>query len=129
HKGEWTRLFGKLPSNPVEIINEIKKKALEYKMTILLKGNPTIVADPHGKASILPWGNSGMASAGSGDVLSGIIASLLAQGCSSSDAAVLGAFIHGTAGDFASNRLGEYCIIAGDIIDSIHQAMHVLTGQ
>ncbi|MBD3346326.1 MAG: NAD(P)H-hydrate dehydratase [Chitinivibrionales bacterium] len=127
HKGEWARLFGSLPEQPLEIIASLKQKASEYNCTILLKGNPTLVADPQANIYILPYGNSGMATAGSGDVLSGIIASLLAQGCKTTDAAILGAFIQGIAGDFAREKRGEYSMIAGDLIDSIYKVMNILT--
>ncbi len=126
HQGEWGRLFGKLPSDPAARIDALVKKAEEFSMTILFKGNPTIVAMTDGKACILPVGNSGMATAGAGDVLSGIIVSLIAQGCSPPDAAVLGAAIHGLAGEKASSNLGEYSVIAGDIINSIHEVLSLL---
>jgi NAD(P)H-hydrate epimerase len=64
-----------------------------------------------------------MATAGSGDVLSGIITSLVAQGCGLTDAAVLGAYLHGEAGNAARNELGEYSMIAGDIVKNIYKAI------
>ena len=123
HKGEWSRLFGALPENPMDAITTLKDTAREYGLTILYKGCPTIVADPRGKAYLLPVGNSGMATAGSGDVLSGIITSLVAQGCGLTDAAVLGAYLHGEAGNAARNELGEYSMIAGDIVKNIYKAI------
>jgi ADP-dependent NAD(P)H-hydrate dehydratase / NAD(P)H-hydrate epimerase len=126
HKEEWSRLFGALPENPVDAITTLKNKAREYGLTILHKGSPTIVADPQGKAYLLPVGNSGMATAGSGDVLSGIITSLVAQGCGLTDAAVLGAYLHGEAGNAARNQFGEYSMIARDIVKNIYKAIQSL---
>jgi NAD(P)H-hydrate epimerase len=128
HKGEWTRLFGALTDNPIDAVKTLKEKAREYTMTILYKGSPTLVADPHGKAYLLPFGNSGMATAGCGDALSGIISSLVAQGCGLTDAAIVGAYIHGEAGNAARNEFGEYSMIAGDIVDNIYKAIKTLTG-
>jgi len=126
HGGEWARVFGILPPQPVAIVKEIQDAAKEYDMTILYKGNPTIIAAPSGAAFLSPYGNSGMATAGSGDVLSGIIASLVAQGASAPDAAILGAHVHGTAGDAARDTLGEYSMIARDIIENIHTVLKKL---
>jgi NAD(P)H-hydrate epimerase len=128
HAGEWARLFSAMPSSPVEIVEELCRRAKEFDMTILYKGNPTIIASPDGKAYLSPYGNSGMATAGSGDVLSGIITSLIAQGCTVQNAAILGAYIHAKAGDEAARELGEYSMIAGDILNSIYKAIRGLTG-
>ena len=86
---------------------------------MVLKGCGTIVADPSGEYAICPLGNPGMATAGSGDVLTGIIAALLAQGLSCSDAAKAGALAHAKAGDLAADKKGEMALIAGDIIDRL----------
>jgi NAD(P)H-hydrate epimerase len=128
HAGEWARLFSAMPGNPVEIVEELCRRSKEFDMTILYKGNPTIVASPDGKVYLSPYGNSGMATAGSGDVLSGIITSLIAQGCSVTDAAILGAYIHAKAGDEAARELGEYSMIAGDILGNIYKAIRGLVG-
>lgn len=128
HAGEWTRLFSAMPGNPVKIVEELGRRAKEFDMTILYKGNPTIVASPEGKVYLSPYGNSGMATAGSGDVLSGIITSLIAQGCTATNAAILGAYIHAKAGDEAARELGEYSMIAGDILNNIYKAIRGLAG-
>jgi NAD(P)H-hydrate epimerase len=127
HAGEWTRLFPEVPSHPVEVANALRKTAEEYDMTILYKGNPTVISAPSGAVFLSPYGNSGMATAGCGDVLSGIITSLAAQGATVPDAAVLGAFIHGSAGDEAAKKLGEYSMIAGDVVENIPTVMKNLT--
>jgi NAD(P)H-hydrate epimerase len=126
HAGEWKRLFGELPAGPTDILATLKRIAGEYEMTILYKGAPTMVAQPDGDAYVLPYGNSGMATAGSGDVLSGILVSLVAQGCCVEDAALLGAFIHGSAGDAAKKTKNEYSMVAGDIINHISVAINHL---
>ncbi len=127
HEGEFTRLFSPLPKCPDEKIMMLKEKAKEFNMTILLKGMPTIVVEPNQKAYILPYGNSGMATAGSGDVLSGIITSFIAQGAEPSEAALVSAYIHADAGNKASEKLGEYSMIARDILDNIPSAINSLS--
>ena len=126
HAGEWARLFGAIPVEPLSLITVLAEKSKEYRLTILYKGSPTMVADPSGDVFILPYGNSGMATAGSGDVLSGIITGLMAMGCSLTDAAVLGAYLHGEAGNAAAKMLGEYSMIAGDIVENIYKAFQQL---
>lgn len=127
HRGEWQRVFGALPDNPHDTIATIREKAQEYELTILLKGHPSFVVTPDGKCMIMPYGNSALASAGSGDVLSGVIVSLLAQGCLPETAAVLGAFIQGFAGEISSERNTPYVSIATDVIDAFPEVFHYLT--
>jgi ADP-dependent NAD(P)H-hydrate dehydratase / NAD(P)H-hydrate epimerase len=119
HRGEWKRLFGELPSTPIGTIEAVRSVAARYRMTVLLKGSPSIVVDPGGEVAILPFGNSALAKAGTGDVLSGIIVSLMAQGMPVTGAAILGAYLHGEAGTLASRALGEYSVIAGDVVERI----------
>ena len=124
HTGE----FSKLINMDTEEINLSRmylttKFAKEFNSVILLKGAATLIGGPDSNIRINPTGNSGMATAGSGDVLSGIIASLLAQGLNTFDAASLGAFIHGLSGDLASIDKTEYSLIAGDIIEYIPLAI------
>lgn len=130
HRGEWTRLFGALPQTPLEVIETIRTVAQKLDITILLKGNPTLVADPSGRVYLLPFGNSALAKAGTGDMLSGIITSLAAQGAPLTDAAILGAYLHGSAGTIASERLNEYSVTAPDVIDCIAPAIsYLIAGQ
>lgn len=89
---------------------------------LVLKGVPTLTTLPEGDIFINTTGNPGMATAGAGDVLTGIIASLLGQGISPADASVLGVFIHGMAGDMAASKYGEYSLIASDIIGALPDA-------
>ena len=93
---------------------------------VVLKGACTSVSFPDGRVWFNSSGNPGMATAGSGDVLTGIILSLLAQGYTPEEAAIAGVFIHGLAGDIASEKLGETAMIASDIIDNIGAAYDMI---
>lgn len=128
HRGEWQRLFGELPSEPLEIISQVKSIASLYRLTILLKGSTTIVATPKGDVFILPFGNSALAKAGTGDVLSGIIVSLIAMGVSTSVAAVIGSYIQQKAAVLASQSLSEYSVTATDVIANIHKVILSIIG-
>lgn len=98
---------------------EFSKK---YKVIVVLKGGYSCITDIHGNTFFNSTGNPGMATAGSGDVLTGIILSLLAQGYNQLDAAKIGVFIHGYAGDLAVDKIGFESLIASDIIDYLGQA-------
>ena len=127
HAGEFQKLTGEnVPDDIQERFDSVLDFAKNYNVTLLLKGSPTIIACPNGNCYLNPTGNHGMATAGSGDVLTGIIGSLLAQGMSAEDAAVCGAFIHGTAGDMAADVLTPRAMIASDIIDSLPEAFESL---
>jgi len=123
HMGEWKRLFGDLPDDPLERINKLKACAAQYNVNILLKGSPSIAVSAKGTAVILPFGNSSLSKAGSGDVLAGIIVSLIAQGCSCFEAAVLGAYLHGEAGRLAGLDLTEYSVLASDLMRYIPEVI------
>lgn len=108
-------------------ISYAKNVAMEYNIIVVLKGAHTIVADPKGDIFINPTGNSGMASGGVGDVLTGIIAGLLAQGLSILDASKLGVYLHGLAGDMAFEEKGELSLIANDLLSNLPKAIKYLT--
>ncbi len=93
--------------------------ACQFGCTVILKGARTVIAHPDGDVFINPTGNSGMATAGSGDVLSGVLGGLLAQGMDTFAAAVAAVYIHGASGDLAASELGEIGIVAGDIMSCI----------
>jgi NAD(P)H-hydrate epimerase len=93
---------------------------------LVLKGVPTVIAEPEGRAFINPTGNSGMASAGTGDVLTGMVSGFLGQGLNPLEASILGVYMHGLAGDIAAKRKGEHSLIASDIIDAIPEAFQYL---
>ena len=121
HPGEFRRLVGEAESTYAYLQKQIEF-AKKYKCVLVLKGAFTSVALPDGRLFFNSTGNPGMATGGSGDVLTGIILGLLAQGMSSEDAALAGVFIHGLAGDVASQKYTEFSMTAGDIIESIGKA-------
>jgi NAD(P)H-hydrate epimerase len=96
-----------------------KKMAQEWHKTIVLKGAYTVVAAPDGQSRISLMANPGLASAGTGDVLSGVIAGLVAQGLSLFDAAVCGVYLHGEAGEVVKERLGDAGMIASDLLPAL----------
>ena len=123
HAGELGRLLRKA-GGEIERhrIASARASALEFGAIVVLKGAPTATASPDGRVVLNSSGNSGMATIGSGDVLTGLIASLAAQGMAPSDAAVAGAFLHGRAGDIARDRAGERSMRATDILRCIAEA-------
>ena len=117
HPAEFQRLFGKCASR-MEMIDRQMEMAKTHNIIIVLKGAYTTITDGN-TLFFNPTGNSGMATAGSGDVLTGIILSLLSQGYEPYEAAKLGVFLHGKAGDVAASKYGEPSILASDIIEFI----------
>jgi len=120
HPKEMSRLCN-LPVNKIELDRTAValKFAKEHKVTVVLKGHKSVVVAPSGKIFINKTGNPGMSTAGSGDVLTGMIAALLGQGLNSFEAAKFGVYLHGLAGDLAAKDKGEISLIASDIIDKI----------
>ncbi|MEO5892846.1 MAG: NAD(P)H-hydrate dehydratase [Ferruginibacter sp.] len=121
HTGEFEKMFGKSP-NEFERTKTAIRLATELNSYIVLKGHHTLVACPGGYAFFNTTGNAGMATAGSGDVLTGILTGLLAQGYSQQDACLLGVYLHGVAGDIAAEKISQEAMISGDIIDYIGEA-------
>lgn len=121
HPKEFDRLFGNC-ENDFERITKAEEKAKELKIVIVLKGHNTFIALPDGKSFYNSTGNAGMAKGGSGDVLTGIITAFCAQGYSAADAAIMGVYLHGLAGDFAANALSKEAMLARDIITFLSQA-------
>lgn len=125
HPGEMAKFLDisieKLQKNRVHYSELISKR---YNIIIVLKGYKTVVAHPNGHTYINNTGNPGMATAGTGDILTGMIASLLGQGINPFVAAKLGVYLHGIAGDITKEQLGEYGMIASDIIDNIPLAIN-----
>jgi NAD(P)H-hydrate epimerase len=128
HPGEMGRLIGKdsqdVNANRVEIASDFAKRRNAY---VVLKGYRSIVAAPDGSVYVNPTGNPGMATGGTGDVLTGIITALVCQGLSPYDAAVLGAHVHGLAGDLAVAELGQVSLIASDLLTYLPNAFQSLT--
>lgn len=121
HPKEFEKLFGK-SANDFERITLALEKAKELKVFILLKGRYSFIATPQGKGYFNPTGNPGMATAGSGDVLTGILLGLYAQNEHTSQAILTGVFLHGLAGDLAVRHFGEESLIAGDLINHLAEA-------
>jgi ADP-dependent NAD(P)H-hydrate dehydratase / NAD(P)H-hydrate epimerase len=129
HSGEFARLSGvpddMLKRNRVETAREFARR---YGLTLVLKGGPTIIASMNGNVYINSTGNPGMATAGAGDVLTGIIAGLWAQGLTEQTAACSGVFIHGAAGDAAAEKYGELALTAGDIQEELVMELRGISG-
>ncbi|MBI5188945.1 MAG: NAD(P)H-hydrate dehydratase [Nitrospirae bacterium] len=107
-------------------INTAISFAKETGTYLVLKGVPTIIAEPDGRAFINSTGNPGMATAGTGDVLTGMVSGFLGQGINPLHASILGVYMHGLAGDISVYEKGEYSLVATDIIDKIPSAFHSL---
>jgi len=125
HPGEFERLFGKTNTD-LERIQLAMEKAAQHNCYIIVKGRNSLVACPDGAGYFNTTGNSGMATAGSGDVLTGIITGLLAQGYSQKDACLIGVYLHGLAGDLAAEKYSEEAMIAGDITEQLGNAFKIL---
>ncbi|HTZ18309.1 MAG TPA: NAD(P)H-hydrate dehydratase [Dissulfurispiraceae bacterium] len=129
HPGEMARLLAG-GATAVDVERERINTALSYSkdagVYVALKGVPTVIASPEGDLFINTSGNPGMATAGSGDVLTGIISSFAGQGITPLDSAVLGAYLHGLAGDAAAKVMGENSLMASDIIEALPDAFHYL---
>ena len=121
HPKEFDRLTGTSESS-YERMQKARSMAAEQKICVVLKGSYTAVCTPSGKVFFNTSGNPGMATAGSGDVLTGIILGLLAQGYRTEEAAVIGVYLHGVAGDLAAANLSEESMIAGDIVQMLGKA-------
>ncbi len=117
HKGEMERLLKK----PVDM-ESCRRFSEEKKVTLILKGAPTFIFHPGETPCVNITGDPGMATAGSGDVLTGLVTALLAQGLSPFEAAKLGAYLHGLAGEHAARDLTSYCMMASDIIKHFPEA-------
>lgn len=124
HPGEFDRLLKccGLSYDKSKRAEQASEFAMKYGCHVILKGHATVVASPDGDISANTTGNPGMATGGSGDVLTGILLALCAQGFSPYDATRLGVFIHGLAGDIAADRLGQVSMTATDIIASLPDA-------
>jgi NAD(P)H-hydrate epimerase len=130
HPGEMSRITGirteEISRNKEKVAKSFANK---YNVVCVLKGHRTIVARPDGKVFVNTTGNPGMAKGGTGDVLTGMIASFIGQGIMPFEAATLGVYLHGLAGDLAANEKGEVSMLASDLLDKIPEAVKALASR
>lgn len=122
HAGEFDRIFDQQPSAESRLLKALEV-ARQYNILILLKGRYSALVRPDGKVCFNSTGTPAMATAGSGDVLTGVIVSLMAQGYKPEVASLVGAYIHGLAGEMAAEEEGDYGVTASDIADNIGKAI------
>ena len=122
HAGEFDRMFGPQPSSEARLRKAIEM-AKYYNILIILKGHFTAIVRPDGKIYFNSSGCPGMATAGSGDVLTGLLLSMMAQGYPPEIASIIAVYIHGVAGEMAQAEQGEYGVTASDIAANIGKAI------
>lgn len=124
HPGEFVRVFGgRKPVTETERKKRAQQVAQAFKVILVLKGWHTVVAAPYGRVWVNPTGNPGMATGGTGDVLTGMIAALIGQRIFPYDAARFGVYLHGLAGDLAAPKKGKISLVAGDVIEFLPLAI------
>lgn len=123
HSGEFDRLTNNTFNDDSERRRYAQRFAAQYRLTVVLKGHHTLVAHPNGSSYVNQTGNPGLATAGTGDVLAGVIAGLLAQRFEPAQAAEAGVYLHGLAGDVAAAEKTEAGLIASDLIDLLPAAL------
>jgi len=128
HPGEMARLVGAsiadVQANRIQVASDF---ATAHQVYVVLKGHRTVIATPEGRVFINPTGNPGMATGGTGDVLTGMLAAWLAQLLDAEAACRLAVFLHGAAGDLAEVNQGQVSMIATDLLDHLGGALKVLT--
>ncbi len=122
HPKEYARIFGKFP-NDYQMMSHAREQAKRLKCHIILKGHYTAICCPNGWVYFNTTGNEGMATAGSGDTLTGMLLAFAAQGYSNTDTCRLAVYLHGLAGDLAALHLGSHSVIASDIIEYLPDAI------
>ncbi len=130
HPGELARLLGASVSEVQAHRAELARKAAQiFRSVLVLKGAYSLSVEDNQRLMVNPTGNPGLATGGTGDVLTGIIASLIGQGLTPFIAAAAGAYVHGLAGDIVADRLGHVSLIAGDLLAALPESLlHVMTG-
>jgi len=129
HPGELSRLSGMETADiQRDRLGAARKCASQWGLTVVLKGANTIVAAPDGRARLSPFANPGLASGGTGDVLAGAITGLIAQGMEAFEAASLGVYLHGLAGELVRRELGDAGMLAGDVAAALPRAIRELKG-
>ena len=130
HPGEMGRLIDRTTADiQRDRMGAARETAETYGVWVVLKGARTIIAGPDGTINIAVGGNPGMASGGTGDVLTGLIGGFLAQGANPLTAALAGVWVHNDAGDRAAEKMGEVSLSAGDILDAVCDATRELSGK
>ena len=129
HPGEMATLTGR-PTAHIQAhrLAVASESAIQWRQTTLLKGANSVVASPDGQQAVLPFINPALAAGGTGDVLTGVIGGLLAQGLSPFDAARLGGFLHGAAGEMARRNVGSAGVLASDLLPLLPQVINRLRG-
>jgi NAD(P)H-hydrate epimerase len=127
HPGELARLMATTSTEvQADRVGAVEKAARETGTCVVLKGHQSLVASPEGEVFVNPTGNPGMASGGTGDVLTGLIAGLAAQGYEALVAAQLGVYLHGSAGDLAAEKIGQSAASASDLLEYLPAAYDLL---
>jgi ADP-dependent NAD(P)H-hydrate dehydratase / NAD(P)H-hydrate epimerase len=128
HPGEMARLLGSTAAEVQQSrLETVRSAAAATGAVVVLKGQRTLIAHADGRVAVNPTGNPGMATAGTGDVLAGIVGALLARGTNAWTAATSAAYVHGAAGDEAARRLGEESLTASDVVAALPAALRALT--
>ena len=129
HPGEMARLLGgSVADVQRDRLETVRQFATRHRVHVVLKGAWSAIGDPEGRVFVNPTGNPGMASGGTGDVLTGVLGALLARGMSPGAALQSAVYLHGLAGDIAAERVGEEALIAGDVVASLPDAFKRLGG-
>jgi hydroxyethylthiazole kinase-like uncharacterized protein yjeF len=123
HHREFTRLVGKTWNDESELDSIARKYSSDKRIVLVLKSNHTKIYTPDGHVFLNSTGNAGLAKGGSGDILTGIITSLLAQGYNSVHAAIMGCYLHGRAADLAVTEIAEESLLASDVVEYLSQAI------
>jgi NAD(P)H-hydrate epimerase len=127
HPGEAARLLAATAKDvESDRLGAVRRLAAEWNASVLLKGHRTLVSSPSGNVQVNSTGNPGMATGGTGDVLTGVVGALLAQGIAIEDALALGAHVHGLSGDFAASELAQTSLMATDLIRKLPEAFRAL---
>ncbi len=127
HPGELARLMATTSTEvQADRVGAVEKAARETGAFVVLKGHQTLVASPEGEVFVNPTGNPGMASGGTGDVLTGLVAGLAGQGYEALVAAQLGVYLHGLAGDLAAEKVGQTGVSASDLLEYLPAAFELL---
>jgi NAD(P)H-hydrate epimerase len=123
HPGEMARMLGASVADAQrDRVATVRRFATAYETAVVLKGATSVIGRPDGAVLLNPTGNPGMASGGTGDVLSGVLGAFLARGLKADAALAAAVYLHGLAGDVAAERVGQESLVAGDVVDALPEA-------